>query len=71
MENDKISVKEALKMAFDYAGYYRDKDVFSVADMILEYSKRKENGESRTDSSSSDPAESSPNKEGEDISEKK
>lgn len=39
-----MTTEQALRMAFDYAGYYRDKSPFEVADMILEYVKRKENG---------------------------
>ena len=41
---DEITVYEALRMAFDYAGYYKDKSPFEVADLILEYGKKKSNG---------------------------
>ena len=46
-----MTIEQALRMAFDYAGYYRDKSPFEVADMILEYVKRKENGTNTGDSS--------------------
>jgi len=45
--------EQALRIAFDYAGYYPKESPFEVADMILDWVKKKEDGNTGTNSSKS------------------